>query len=111
MRIDFDNASAMAPFFEDRVGYAGDRPCARIRGTFACCLLFGANVDALSDISPASASTSLTCLLAKRGPRAWNLTTSPQAGDILTLPDGRQYAINNVDDWQSDYYTLEAAQC
>ncbi len=111
MKIDFDMATALAPFFDALVGYAGDRPGARIRGTFACCLLFGSNVDALTDISPASASTSLTCLLAKRGHRAWNQTMPPQTGDILTLPDGRQYAINSVDDWQADYYTLEAAQC
>ncbi len=110
MSLNADMTKAFAPFYEDRAEVSGVRPSGRFRGTFACCLFFGENADALDDNLSSSESTLLTAMIARRGYLAWNQTFAPQAGDKVILPNGTTFAVKSVDAFHEDYYKLEARE-
>ena len=110
--IDFDNARAFTPFFAECAEISGARPDGvTVRGTYAVCLLFGGNADALVDLSPENEATLLTVLLARRGAGAWNRQEPPQIGDVVKLRDGRKFSVRKCTAYEDTHYTLDAREC
>lgn len=86
---------------------AGTRP---VRGLLTAISSGSAFADPLGDSLGSSLKT-ISLIVPKCGEGGWFDETDPQEGDILTIEDGRKFAVTTVTETRGVYYKIEARQC